>query len=228
MNIELFESESRGSADYGWLKTKYSFSFADYYDPERMGFGKLRVLNDDVIAGGSGFPSHPHKDMEIVTIVTQGALAHKDNSGGSGVIKPGEVQAMSAGSGIIHSEFNASKTEEAKLFQLWIETKQKGIKPQYNQAAYELKENDFTVIAGFSEGLKINQDAKVCLGKFNKQTTTTLSLKEGEGVFVFVIEGEAVVEGKTLNKRDAVGVSQTSKVSFSASNAFVLAVIVPL
>ncbi len=136
MKIDIHRAESRGGADYGWLKTRYTFSFANYYDPNRMGFGALRVLNDDTIEGGGGFGTHPHENMEIVTIMLEGTLAHRDNTGSEGALRTGEVQVMSAGTGIRHSEFNGSDTEPIRLLQIWVVPNQNGVTPRYDQKSF--------------------------------------------------------------------------------------------
>lgn len=208
-----------GAADYGWLKTRYSFSFAEYYDPQRIQFGKLRVLNDDLIAGGGGFPMHPHNNMEIITIPQYGGLKHTDSMGYSGVIQSNEVQVMSAGTGIYHSEFNASETEELSLFQIWILTEKTGIKPRYDQKKFDenLFINKLTNVVspdGAEGTLQIFQQAWISLGNFNTDTHLTYNIKRiGNGVFVFLIEGEAGSGGEKLLSRDAVGIYDTDSVS---------------
>ncbi len=149
MNIQIHRAHERGSADYGWLKPNYYFSFAQYHDPKKIHFGLLRVLNDDFVAGGGGFPAHPHDNMEIVTIPLTGALQHKDNTGGTGIIQAGDIQIMSAGSGIVHSESNASATEPVTLFQVWIFPKQKNIAPRYDQRHFDTKDrlNQWQIVA---------------------------------------------------------------------------------
>lgn len=231
----IYLSSSRGNADYGWLKTHYSFSFSNYYNPERIHFGMLRVLNDDTIAAGKGFGEHPHDNMEIVTIPIEGSLAHKDSMGNSSVIKNGEVQIMSAGTGIFHSEFNASTIEQTRLFQIWVFPKEKNIQPRYDQKLFSIEErkNNFqTVVAPDKKNgaLWINQDAFLSLGNFEKGRVEEYSIKySGNGAFVFVIEGEIEIDGTKLERRDAMGISETEKISLKTnSNVEVLIIEVPM
>jgi quercetin 2,3-dioxygenase len=206
----IHKENERGSADHGWLKAKHSFSFGQWYNPQKVHFGMLRVLNDDIVKAGFGFGKHPHDNMEIVTIPLSGAIEHKDSTGGHGVIKKNDVQVMSAGSGIEHSEFNHSKTEEVSLFQLWIFSNQKNIAPRYDQKTFlpEERNNKFqTVVKPFgNEGLWIYQDAWISLGNFQKDFATTYTLnKKGNGVYILVVAGEVVIENNLLKKRDAIG-----------------------
>ncbi len=171
MKKTIYKADSRGHSDHGWLKTNFSFSFADYYNPERIRFGMLRVLNDDTIQPGMGFGTHPHDNMEIVTIPLKGELAHKDSTGGKGIIKANEIQAMSAGSGVTHSEFNNSQTDEVSLLQIWVFPKEKNIEPRYDQKTFNPEERKNilkTVVSPDknSDALWINQDAYFSLGKY--------------------------------------------------------------
>ncbi|MDQ1266871.1 MAG: quercetin 2,3-dioxygenase, partial [Bacteroidota bacterium] len=182
MKKTIFKAESRGEADYGWLKTHYSFSFANYYNPQCINFGALRVLNDDIIEGGKGFPMHPHDNMEIITIPLEGALAHQDSMGSSSVIKAGDIQIMSAGSGIIHSEFNHSRDKEVSLLQIWIFPRTKNIKPRYDQKSYkseDYKEQLKCVVApALKNGeLLINQDAWLSMGEFSEKKSVKFELQ---------------------------------------------------
>lgn len=232
MKKELHYAKDRGTGDHQWLKSKFSFSFADYYNPDRMGFGLLRVLNDDIIAPGHGFPSHPHRDMEIITVVTEGELAHADNTGKKTVMKPGDIQVMSAGSGIIHSEFNNSDSADVKLFQLWIQTKEHGIKPRHDEKTFEFKDNEFNLVVSgkkVDNTLYIHQDAKISLGKFNSEKTVSYELESGNGAFVFVIEGSVEVVDEKLGKRDAIGISETEKIELGINeDSYVMVVEVPM
>ena len=217
MKKEIYKAEERGKADHGWLQSRFSFSFADYHDPSRMGFGKLRVLNDDIIAPDGGFGMHPHDNMEIVTIILQGALEHEDDMGNKGIIKRGEVQRISAGSGITHSEVNASK-EKTNLLQIWIETKEQDIKPSYEQNRYEVKKNEIkTIVSGkkIKNTLYIHQDAYFSIGKFEKNKSTEYTLKT-KMAYIFVIEGNVEIEKKQLSRRDAIGISETDKINITA------------
>lgn len=211
-------ANERGRADHGWLKANFSFSFGHYYNPERMNFGALRVMNDDIIAGGNGFGTHPHDNMEIVTIPISGALEHRDSMGNIGVIHSGEVQAMSGGSGVTHSEYNHSKTEPANTLQIWLFPRERDIKPRYDQKNFtdELKPNTLVTLVSpdtSKSAIWINQDAVFSMGDFEAGYTFNYDIKfPGNGVYVFVIEGGANVADTELNKRDAVGVYDTNSV----------------
>jgi redox-sensitive bicupin YhaK (pirin superfamily) len=196
-----------------------------------MGFGALRVLNDDVIEGGKGFGSHPHENMEIITIPLEGALAHKDDIGGEGVIKPGEVQVMSAGTGIVHSEYNHSKSQKGKFLQIWIDTKEQDIEPRYDQKKFTYKNNKFTQVAGGeknSTSLYIHQDASISLGEFDKGKTS-YSLKEGDGAYIFLISGKIEIENTILDERDAIGIWNSKKIEIKIiDNSRLLIIEVPM
>jgi hypothetical protein len=209
MKTVLYNAADRGSADYGWLKPNYYFSFSQYHNPERVHFGLLRVLNDDYVAGGGGFPTHPHDNMEIVTIPFSGALQHKDSTGGQGVIKAGDVQIMSAGTGVQHSEFNASSTEPVTLFQVW-------------ETVVSPVEAD--------QALWINQDAKFSLTKLEAGKSITYNNAfAGNGVFLVNISGAASVGDIKLGKRDAVGISETESFTITATeDTELLAIEVPM
>ncbi|MEQ8519709.1 MAG: pirin family protein [Cytophagales bacterium] len=212
MHIEIHKSESRGHANHGWLDTHHSFSFAHYYNPHKMGFGLLRVLNDDVVAAGAGFGTHPHNNMEIVSIPLKGALAHRDSTGTEGIINTGDVQIMSAGSGIMHSEYNASKSEEVNFLQIWVLPKEKNIEPRHDQMKFEINKrvNKWqTVVAPDKEdALWINQDAWFSLGHFEKGNSAKYTIhNRGNGVYIFVIDGETKIDDAILSKRDAAAIS---------------------
>lgn len=215
MKTLLTKAQDRGSANMGWLNAKYSFSFANYYNPLRVHFGTLRVLNDDLIAPDNGFGTHPHDNMEIISIPLAGQLAHKDSTGGEGVISRNEVQIMSAGTGVYHSEFNPSKTETTNLLQIWLFPKKKNIAPRYGQMKFseEQKHNTLLNIINPEEGeghLSLNQDAWFYLGKFDKESSMKYEQKKkGNGSFLFVIEGEVEAGGQKLQKRDSLGISET-------------------
>ena len=201
MKMNIQRAAERGGANHGWLNAKHYFSFASYHNPEKVHFGLLRVLNDDTIAAGAGFPPHPHDNMEIVTIPLSGALQHKDNTGGAGVIKAGDVQIMSAGTGVQHSEFNASKTEEATLFQVWIFPKERNIKPRYDQRSFDINEriNKWQIVVSPNDddnALWINQEARFSLTKL--EAGKSLSYKNaflGNGVYLVVVNGSIEVDG---------------------------------
>ena len=235
MKTILHKADSRGKADHGWLKTNLTFSFADYYDPTRMHFGVLRVLNDDIIAGGTGFGMHPHDNMEIITIMLEGALEHKDSMGNIGVIKPGEIQVMSAGTGIYHSEYNHSKDAPAKLLQIWLFPNKRNVTPRYDQMALELSErkNRWQKIiepGPVDKGLWIHQNAWFHVGQFDKGEETHYKIQhEGNRAYIFVIEGSVTIEGQQLNHRDGMGVWETNIISLSAtSDAEVLIMDLPM
>ena len=223
MKTMIHKADTRGHANHGWLDSHHTFSFAGYHDPSRVNFGVLRVLNDDNVKGGMGFGQHPHDNMEIISIPLKGSLEHGDNTGGHGIIKSGEVQIMSAGSGIAHSEKNASKTEAVNFLQIWVFPKEKNITPRYDQKEFKSSEriNKLqTVISPEKENISslwINQDAWFHLGNLKKGFTIDYALKKnGNGVYAFIIGGEVTINGQKLNKRDGLGVWETDKISISA------------
>jgi len=220
----FYPAEKRGHNDIGWLKANFSFSFGPYYDPEKVHFGALRVLNDDIIAGGTGFGTHPHDNMEIITIPISGALEHKDSMGSIGVINAGDVQVMSAGSGITHSEYNHSKTEAANTLQIWLFPKVRNIKPRYDQKSFTdvLKLNQLTTLVSPDktnpDTLWINQDATFTMGDFEPGQQINYEIKQpGNGVYVFVIDGAAKIDHTVLNKKDALGVYDTSSLTIETT-----------
>ncbi len=222
----LHKASNRGVGEHGWLSTRYSFSFNDWYEPTRMGFGLLRVLNDDRIAPAQGFGQHGHRDMEIITIVTKGTVTHTDNMGNIGVVPAGDVQVMSAGMGVIHAEENKSLTEELTLFQLWIEPKKKGIAPRYAQAPFGFTDSEpgITLLVQSEEdsrdekALKINQDARISYANLVQGPAEYTLSSSGHGVYIFVIEGEVEVAGDTIKNRDAIGVWDTPSVGMVAAH----------
>src|SRR3989338_3819275 len=230
MGIEFHKAEQRGRGEADWLHSRFSFSFADYYDPKRMGFGKLRVLNDDIIEPGAGFDTHPHDNMEIITIVTECSLRHTDSTGSTAILKPGDIQVMSAGSGILHSESNASDTQQLKLFQIWIEAKEKNIQPRHEERRFTLTKNRWTeVVSGkkSKDSLYIHQDARIFLGNSNKEYISNYKLPKGRGIFMMVIKGDAEVEGKSLKDRDAITITEAKQITIKAKGSL-LAIEVPL
>lgn len=235
MQTTLYKASDRGSADYGWLKPNYYFSFSQYYNPSKIHFGTLRVLNDDFIMGGGMFPAHPHDNMEIVTIPLTGAVEHRDNTGGHGIIKAGDIQIMSAGSGIQHSEANASKTEPLTLFQIWVFPKIKNITPRYDQRTFNVEDrnNKWQIVVSPKEednALWINQDARFALTNISagKSLEYTNGFK-GNGVFLVVINGSVEINGTVLNKRDALGIRDTDSFIINASeDAEILAIEIPM
>jgi quercetin 2,3-dioxygenase len=224
MKTVLHKSEERGQANYGWLDARFSFSFGSWQNREKVHFGALRVLNDDRIAASMGFGRHPHDNMEIVTIPLAGALKHADSTGGQGIISKGEVQIMSAGSGIEHSEMNASHTEEARTLQIWVFPKAHNITPRYDQRDFrsELKPGNFRTLvspnAEADDAMWINQDAWFSIGRFETAADIDYTIKRsGNGVYAFVIEGSVSVNGQSLGRRDALGVWDTDNITFSVS-----------
>jgi len=213
----------RGHANHGWLDTWHTFSFGDYYDPAHMGFRSLRVINDDRIAGGGGFPSHPHRDMEIFSYLLAGSLAHKDSMGNSRALKPGEIQLMRAGSGVVHSEFNPSPTEEAHLLQIWITPHSRGLQPAYTEwvpAAGRENEVKTLVISpdGRDGSATIAQDASIYLLNLDSGKETTHELAAGRGLWLHVASGSLVVDGIQLAAGDAVSLETPAEIRISGSN----------
>jgi redox-sensitive bicupin YhaK (pirin superfamily) len=215
MTTQLFTSNTRGTADFGWLKANFSFSFGNYFNPERLQFGMLRVLNDDTIAGGSGFGTHGHANMEIITIPLEGGLKHQDSMGNEGVIGFGEVQVMSAGSGVEHSEMNASQKEEAKTLQLWVFPDTENVTPRYDQKSFDI-ENQINIFVNIvspndqndGNALWVYQKTFFHLGIFDNNTSATYKVRiPKNGVYLFLIEGEIEVNNQVLKARDAMGIT---------------------
>ena len=228
-------ASSRGAADHGWLQAKHSFSFANYYNSERVQFGALRVLNDDIIAPGMGFGTHPHDNMEIITIPLDGTLEHKDSLDNIGVIETDEIQVMSAGSGVYHSEYNKNKDQSVSLLQIWVFPNKKNVTPRYDQKNIKdlKKVNSFYPIVTPDQngpGMWIHQDAWFHLGEFDKETRINYNInKKGNGVYAFIIEGSVQIDGESLEKRDALGIWDTEKFELLANqNSRVLLIEVPL
>ena len=224
-NQLIHKAATRGHADHGWLRTNHTFSFADYYNPERVHFGALRVLNDDYIAGGMGFGTHPHDNMEIITIPLEGDLEHKDSMGNGTVIKHGDVQVMSAGTGITHSEYNHNKTKPVQLLQIWVFPNKRNVTPRYDQITLDVNQrhNKLQQILSPSsddEGVWIHQDAWFHIGRFDENFETTYTWKkQGNGVYVFVIKGDITVNGTALNERDGSGIWNTDTMTIQANSA---------
>lgn len=220
-NSILIKADSRGQANHGWLKANHSFSFANYYNPERMHFGVLRVLNDDFIAPGRGFGTHPHENMEIITIPLEGDLEHKDSMGHAEVIKMGDVQVMSAGTGVYHSEYNANKDKPVKLFQIWLFPNKKNVEPRYDQITLDVKKMDNNLIQILSpfqddEGVWIHQNAWFHMGRFDagKSFKHQLKAPQTNGLYAMVVDGKYRVNGQELSERDALGIWETAEVDF--------------
>lgn len=221
-NTILHKAATRGHADHGWLNSYHTFSFANYHNPERMHFGALRVLNDDTVKGGMGFGAHPHDNMEIISIPLQGDLEHKDSMGNTTVIKQGDIQVMSAGTGITHSEYNKNKDVAVKFLQIWLFPNKRNVAPRYDQITLNENERHNNLQQILSpdkedEGVWIQQDAWFHLGKFDKGVTTTYQLKQKEnGLYIFVLDGSIKVDGQELNTRDGYGIWDTTSVDIKA------------
>ena len=235
MKSVFHSASSRGEANHGWLKAKHSFSFGNFYNPERIQFGVLRVLNDDIIAPGMGFGTHPHDNMEIITIPLEGALEHKDSMDNIGFVETDEIQVMSAGTGVYHSEYNKNKDQSVSLLQIWVFPNTQNVKPRYGQKNIKnlKKPNSFYPIVTPNpkdSEMWIHQDAWFHLGEFNEEITVKYSIqKNGNGVYIFVIEGEGSVLDKTLSKRDALGIWEADSFSITAKkNSKILLLEVPM
>ena len=231
----LHKADTRGYFNFGWLKTNHTFSFGNYYNPERVNFGTLRVLNDDIVAAGQGFGTHHHNDMEIVSIPLSGSLAHKDNTGIEKAIVPNEVQIMSAGTGILHSEYNHSKDKETNFLQLWIFPDKKGHKPRYDQKSFnpEGRKNKLLNIVSPNKNngnLWLNQDAYLSMTDLEKNKSINYTLKtSGNGVYIFLIDGNISVGGESLSKRDGIGIRETEEISIKANeDSQILLIEVPM
>ena len=228
-------ADSRGDANHGWLKSKHTFSFANYHNPERMGFGALRVINDDFVIAGQGFGKHSHRDMEIISIPLSGKLGHGDNIGNNGIIETGEIQVMSAGTGITHSEMNADDHEAVSFLQIWVIPNKMNAEPRYQQIRMDelMKPNAFNQILSPNSddaGVWIHQDAWFSMGDFDKGVTETYPLKNpNNGVYIFVISGKVVINGNTLDTRDGLGVWDTKNFTMDVlDGAKVLIMEVPI
>lgn len=236
MKTIYHEAASRGHANHGWLNTHHTFSFANYFNPERMNFGVLRVLNDDTIDGGTGFGTHPHDNMEIISIPLEGDLEHKDSMGNTAVIKQGDIQVMSAGTGVFHSEYNANKDKPGSFLQIWVFPNKKNVSPRYDQISLKNEDlkNQFHQILSPNqedEGVWIHQNAWFHMGEFENEKTTTYKLKDNtNGVYVFVIEGAIKIGEQTLNKRDGFGIYETDAFDITSikDNSKILLMEVPM
>jgi len=225
MKKELHRAHSRGSADFGWLQSRQTFSFGQYYDPERMHFGVLRVLNDDVVEGGKGFGTHPHDNMEIISIPLSGALEHQDNMGNTITIKQGDVQVMSAGTGIAHSEYNKNEDKKVKFLQIWVIPKIRDVKPRYELKSYDLIKRNNTLIQIVSpdktdDGVWIHQDAWFSIGKFEAGHSFSYKCKKPKnGLYIFNIEGAFEVAGEYLSDKDGIAISESAEVEMKPTGA---------
>lgn len=236
MKTIIYRENTRGRANHGWLRAIHTFSFANYYDRDRINFGLLRVVNDDTIAAGMGFGTHPHEDMEIVTIPLSGDLEHKDSMGHKEVLHSGEVQVMSAGTGITHSEYNANEDQELKLFQIWVYPREKGVTPRYEQEFFDFakKKNSLALIVSpdaESESLWVHQDVWFSMGVFDKDRDVVYNVKKkGNGVFAMVVEGSFQVGDTILERRDAIGVWDVDLLNIKSisADARILLIDVPM
>ncbi len=235
MKSVLHKASSRGHANHGWLDTHHTFSFANYYNPQRMNFGVLRVLNDDVVQGGRGFGRHPHDNMEIISIPLQGDLEHQDSMGNTAIIKQGDVQVMSAGTGVYHSEFNKNKNAEVRFLQIWMFPNKKNVQPRYDQITLDTakSKNRFQQILSPNqndEGVWVHQNAWFSIGDFTKDCEERYQLKSSKnGIYAFVLEGSVNIEGQELAKRDGFGVWDTNEITVKAtSDAKILLMDVPM
>lgn len=235
MNTVYHSANTRGQANHGWLEAKHSFSFANYYNPERMHFGVLRVLNDDKIAPARGFGTHPHDNMEIISIPLEGALKHKDSMGNGAIVQHGDVQVMSAGMGIRHSEYNANDDKDMKLLQIWVMPNKKNVEPRYDQISVKdiEKKNEFYQVLSpdaSDQGVWIHQDAWFHLGNFDQEIATEYKIKKtGNGVYAFIIDGSAEISGQQLNKRDGFGIWNVDHFNIKADkNSRILLMEVPM
>lgn len=235
MQKVLHKAHTRGHANHGWLDSHHSFSFANYYNPERMNFGVLRVLNDDKVSPGMGFGTHPHQDMEIISIPLQGDLEHKDSMGNTTVIREGDVQVMSAGTGVHHSEYNKNSDREVHFLQIWVFPREKNVSPRYDQISLRdiKKDNSFYQVLSpdpEDQGVWIHQDAWFSLGNFEKGVEETYNIhRQANGIYVFVLEGDVVVEGEQLANRDGMGIWDVDMITVRAStDARILIMEVPM
>ena len=235
MNFKLHKADTRGHANHGWLDSHHTFSFANYYNPERMNFGVLRVLNDDTVAGGRGFSTHPHENMEIVSIPLEGDLLHRDSMGNEAVIKEGDVQVMSAGTGIYHSEFNKHPDKAVKFLQIWIFPNRKDVTPRYDQITldnYSSKNSLQQILSPYpdDQGVWVHQNAWFHLGHYNEGSDDQYPLKDlSNGVYLFILEGAFEIEDQKLDRRDGIGIWDISTIHLKAkTDGKILVMEVPL
>ena len=220
----LHQADTRGDANHGWLHSRHTFSFADYHNPERMHFGVLRVLNDDTVEAGMGFGTHPHKNMEIISIPLEGDLEHKDSMGNVSVIRPGDIQVMSAGSGITHSEYNRNRDQQVKFLQIWIFPDKENVTPRYGQITLspEDRHNKLQQVLSPNPddaGVWIHQNAWFHLGKFDKDFSTGYAIKaKGNGVYAFILNGNVSINGLALNPRDGLGIYEVDSITIHADS----------
>jgi len=231
----IHKADTRGKADFGWLNSHHTFSFGHYFEPSRVHFGALRVLNDDIVSQGMGFGTHPHDNMEIISIPLEGDLEHQDSMGNKTVIKHGDVQVMSAGTGIQHSEYNKNKDQQVKFLQIWVFPKVRNVEPRYDQITLNVEDriNKFQQILSPNAddaGVWIYQDAWFHLGKFDEGKSSTYTIKkEGNGVYAFILSGEVTINGEKLSTRDGMGIEDAKELTVEANtNAEILLMEVPM
>ncbi|MBP2831821.1 pirin family protein [Aquimarina sp. U1-2] len=236
VNLVVHKADTRGDANHGWLHSRHTFSFAAYHNPERMNFGTLRVLNDDIVAESRGFGTHPHRDMEIISIPLEGDLKHEDNMGNKTIIKSGDVQVMSAGTGIMHSEYNANEDEKVKFLQIWVFPNKKGVTPRYDQITLNTEDRKNKLQQVLSpnpedEGVWVHQNAWFHMTNLEKGKTVEYTLKDPEnnGLYAFIIKGDVTIAGESLNQRDGIGINNATEISLVAdSDTEVLLMEVPM
>lgn len=235
MNTIIHREDTRGDANHGWLHSKHTFSFANYHNPDRMNFGVLRVLNDDIVSESRGFGTHPHRDMEIVSIPLEGDLKHEDNMGNKTIIREGDIQVMSAGTGVMHSEYNNNPDKPVKFLQIWVIPNKENVEPRYDQISLKdiAKENEFYQVLSPNkddQGVWAHQDAWFNIGKFDKGHSDAYKInKKGNGVYAFILDGEVELNGEKLSKRDGMGVWDTERFTVKArEDARVLLMEVPM
>ena len=222
-SITIRKADERGKAEHGWLHSRHTFSFADYYDPNHMGFRSLRVINDDVVEAGEGFGTHPHRDMEIISYVVEGALEHKDSMGHGSIIRPNDVQRMSAGSGVTHSEFNPQQDAPAHFLQIWIQPAEKGITPSYEQKSYAVEDklNRLRLVAspdGADESVSINQDARIYAGVLEPGAEVVQAFDSRRYVWIQVVQGKLTLNGQTLESGDGAAVEHPDTLTFTGTD----------
>jgi len=236
MKIQIHKEESRGHANHGWLDTHHSFSFASWHNPERMHFGMLRVLNDDIVSGGKGFGTHPHDNMEIISIPLKGDLEHRDSMGTTSVIKENDIQVMSAGTGVLHSEYNKNPDKDVNFLQIWIFPKVRNIAPRYDQKSFDPLDSEGKILRLVSpmedatDTVKINQDAYISLSTLKSGNKISYNInKKGNGVYAFVLEGETSLDSYSIQEKDAAAISEVDSLDFeSNSEAKILFIEVPM
>jgi quercetin 2,3-dioxygenase len=220
--FQIRKSDERGNAHHGWLKSKHTFSFAEYFDPRHMGFRALRVINEDRIDGGSGFPPHPHRDMEIISYVVKGALEHQDSMGNKTVIRPGEIQRMSAGTGVRHAEYNHYPDQETHFFQIWIQPSRSGLNPGYGQKSFDeaLRQKNLVLVIsndGREDSIPINQDADLYLSKLKQNESLEFDVRDGRHIWLQMVNGSIRVNDRKLETGDALAIDESTRLDIRAA-----------